>query len=283
MTLNDVRQLFAEMVSRHDADIDLAEAALLIAQEAYPRLNRSHYQQRLDRLAAEAGRRIAGVTEPYTIANTISEHLFDEEGFRGNVENYYDPRNSFLNEVLDRRLGIPITLSLVYIEVARRLRLPVVGVGMPGHFVVKFIAPAEEIVIDPFHRGLILSEEDCAELVLRTSGGAVTFQPEHLRPVSNKAILSRLLHNLKGIYLGRQDYRRALGVVERLLLIDPDSLLEVRDRGLLRHRLGDLAGAVLDLETYVDRAPTATDAARIRNLVEALWRQMRQQGLDPSA
>ena len=272
MAQSEARRLFGEMASRPDGEVDLAEAALLIAEEEYPGLDRSRYLGALDELARAAARRTGGETEPHAIVNALSDYLFEEVGFHANESEYYDPRNSFLNEVLDRRLGIPITLSLVYSEVARRLRLPVVGVGMPGHFVVKFVAPHEEIIIDPFHRGLILTREDCARLVEGASGGVVQFRQEHLAAVSRKGILTRILNNLKGIYLRQKDLERALGVVERLLLVNPDSLSELRDRGLIRYRLRDIPAAIADLETYLERAPGAGDFGNMSDLLRELRR-----------
>ena len=275
--MEDTGQLLADMVGRPDKEVDLAETALLIAQEEYPDLDRGRYLGILHHLAMEAKRRIGDEAEPYGIVNALSEYLFDEEGFRGNEDNYYDPRNSFLNEVLDRRLGIPITLSLVYMEVGHRLALPIVGVGMPGHFLVKYLAPGEEIIIDPFHRGIILNEEDCTDLLTRISGRPISFQRLYLASLSKREILTRMLNNLKGIYLARQDYRRALGVVKRLLLINPQDLGEILLRGLSRYRLDDLAGALADLEAYLARAPDAADSDAIRDHVEALRQRLGEQ------
>ena len=216
----DIRALFRESVERPDERFDLAETALLLAQEEYPHLDRRRYLRLLDKLATEAKRRASDAMGPYGMVNALSEYLFDEEGFRGNEDDYYDPRNSFLNDVLERKLGIPITLSLVYMEVGWRLGMPIVGVGMPGHFLVKYLPPEEEIIIDPFHRGIILSEEECADLLTRSSGEAIPFQPNYLAPVAKKQILTRLLNNLRSIYLSREDHHRALGIVERLLLIE---------------------------------------------------------------
>jgi regulator of sirC expression with transglutaminase-like and TPR domain len=269
MSVQEARNLFAETVALPDEQIDLAEAALLIAQEEYPDLDRPHYHGLMDRLASRAYLRFEGLTEPYSIANTLSEFLFDDEKFQGNEEDYYDPHNSFLNDVLDRKLGIPITLSLVYCVIGQRLGLPISGVGMPGHFVVKYVTDDEEIIIDPFHRGIILSTQDCVELVERTTGGTMTFNSGHLAAIGVKDFLARMLNNLKGIYLRNQDYPRTLGVVERLTLIHPDSLPEIRERGLLRYRVGDLQGAIADLEDYLNDSRATADVS-LRQFVESL-------------
>ena len=273
----DIRVLFRESVERPEEKLDLAEAALLIAQAEYPHLDRGRYLRLLDKLATEAKRRVSDAMGPYGMVNTLSEYLFDGEGFRGNEDDYYDPRNSFLNDVLERKLGIPLTLSVVYIEVGRRLELPIVGVGMPGHFLVKYLAPEEEIIIDPFHRGIILSEEECADLLTRSSGEAIPFQPNYLAPVAKKQILTRMLNNLRSIYLSREDHHRALGIAERLLLVEPHDHRNVRDRGVLRLRVGDLKGALTDLETYLAASPNASDTNEIYRYAEAIRQRLGEQ------
>lgn len=278
MNHEDIGVLFRESVERPDEELDLAEAALLIAQAEYPHLDRGRYLRLLDQLATGVGRRTSDAMGPYGMVNALSEYLFDEEGFRGNEDDYYDPRNSFLNDVLERKLGIPITLSLVYMEVGRRLELPIVGLGIPGHFLVKYRSPEEEIIIDPFHRGIILSEEECADLLTRTSEEAIPFQPNYLAPVAKKQILTRMLNNLRSIYLSREDHHRALGIAERLLLIEPHDHRNVRDRGLLRLSVGDLKGALTDLERYLAVSPHASDTNAIYRSAEAIRQRLGEQG-----
>ena len=274
MKHEDIRVLFRESVERPDEELDLAETALLIAQAEYPHLDRGRYLRLLDKLAMEAKRRTSDAMGPYGMVNALSEYLFDEEGFRGNEDDYYDPRNSFLNDVLERKLGIPITLSLVYMEVGRRLELPIVGLGMPGHFLVKYRAQEDEIIIDPFHRGIILDEEECADLLSRASGQAAAFQPDYLAPVAKKQILTRMLNNLRSIYLSREDHHRALGIVEHLLLIEPYDHRNVRDRGLLRLSTGDLKGALADLEMYLAVSPNASDTTAINGYAETIRQRL---------
>lgn len=278
MTDEETLELFAEAVGRPEDELDLAAATLLIAQAEYPDLDREFYAGVLDRLAGEGKGRTAQEAGPYGVANALSEYLFDEQGFRGNEDDYYDPRNSYLNDVLERRLGIPITLAVVYIEVGRRLGLPIVGVGLPGHFLVKYLTPDEEIIIDPFHRGIILSEEECADLVSQTAGRPLPWRPEYLAPVSKKQILARMLNNLKGIYLSKQDDMRALAAVDRLLLIDGQDLHELRDRGRLRCRVGDLRGALADLESYLAAVPQAPDEQAVRRYTEAIRQRLEGEG-----
>jgi len=234
MSASDARALFVRMAAAPDESFALDEAALLIAQEEYPDLDRGRYLRQLDDLAGAARSRIERETSPYGVANALSDYLFDDQKFRGNVEDYYSPRNSFLNDVLDRRLGIPITLSVLYMEVARRLDMTVHGIGMPGHFIVRFDAPDEQILIDPFHRGTILTHGDCLALMSQSAAYNGPFDAALLAPVGKREILYRMLNNLKTVYLSDHDYRRALAAVERLVLLRPDDAHETRLRDRLR-------------------------------------------------
>ncbi len=207
-------------------EIDLAQMALLIAVAEYPDLDVKEELRALDSLAAGASRSLGQETDPLARANALSEYLFDEVGFRGNREDYYDPRNSFLNEVLSRRLGIPITLSLVYIEIGKRLGVALVGVGMPGHFLVRISSGREDLVIDPFHRGILLSEKECAQRLQEVAGAAVPWDRSYLAPVSNRELIERVLLNLRGIYVRRHDQPRTLRAAEWLLTLQSQSPLE---------------------------------------------------------
>lgn len=254
------------MVRQPETAIDLAEATLLIAKEEYPDLDVAAYLARFDDMGADV-RMLAGpVQDPRHLIADLSEYLFRRLGFRGNAENYYDPRNSFLNEVLDRRIGIPITLSAVYLEVARRVGLRVHGVGMPGHFLVKYVGPCEgeEIVIDPFGGGRIVSPADCQRILDRVFDGKRSFDPSMLAIVGTRHILTRMLTNLKVSYFNEEQYDKALSIVERLLILHPQNACEIRDRGLLSCQLRRYADAVADLERYLRLAPEANDAETIR-------------------
>jgi regulator of sirC expression with transglutaminase-like and TPR domain len=191
-------------------------------------------------MAAAVRTQIADAEDPLTKIEHLNLYLFEERGLRGNSQNYYDPRNSFLNEVIDRQLGIPITVSVVYIEVARRIGMSLQGVGMPGHFIVKHTGPEGDIYIDPFNKGRILSREACEELIQQMYGEPVPFQEAFLAAVTKKQILSRLLSNLKAIYIQRKQYLKALSVVERLLLINADAEQDLKDRAALRSLIGML-------------------------------------------
>ncbi len=261
---------FAQVVDRPESAIDLGEAALLIAEDARPGLDIPRYLRRLDEIAAPLQERVRDETPLWDIVQALNGHLFGELGFRGNAENYYDPRNSYLDEVLDRRLGIPISLSAVYIEVARRIGLTVVGVGLPGHFVVEARRDTSSLLLDPFHGGEPLTPEDCERLVESVYGGSVAFSEEQLRPLRKRQILTRMLNNLKRAYFTRDEPHRAWPVVEKMLYLNPDSALDRRDRGLLAYRMNRFTEARSDLRFYLDRCPDAPDRVAIKASLAAV-------------
>jgi regulator of sirC expression with transglutaminase-like and TPR domain len=260
---------FREMAARPDAAVDLAEASLLIAGEEYPDLDLDRYLARLDALGA-ALRVRAGDGDGAALVPALNRLLFEEEGFHGNTEDYYDPRNSFLNDVLDRRTGIPISLCTVYMEVARRAGLALEGVGLPGHFVVRVSADAAPLLVDPFNRGTVLTLEDCQRRLDRIYSGRLRLAPAMLAPCSRKAILGRMLRNLKDIYVKAGDYARALRVVEMLRSLEPDSADELRDRGVLYAALDCYAAAAADLERYLALRPRCAEAPQLAAKVAEL-------------
>lgn len=211
--------LFAHVTSRPDEEIDLAAAALLIAEVEYPGLDIAHYLSVLDGMA-EGARRVAQ-RRGVGLVEAMNGHLFDELGFVGNDADYYDPRNSFLNEVIDRRVGIPITLSVIYLEVARRLGLELVGISFPGHFLVGEPVGGGMRYLDPYHGGIALQRHDLEERLARALGGTTQLSPEHLAPAPKRQILTRMLNNLRGIYHRMGDIDRQLGVLERLAILNP--------------------------------------------------------------
>jgi regulator of sirC expression with transglutaminase-like and TPR domain len=248
----------------------LDEAALAIAAEEYAGLDAAAYLARLDALALQVHRRAPAPLRAATTLKALRDILFQEEGFKGNEKAYYDPRNSFLNEVLDRRLGIPISLSVLFIEVARRVGLQLEGVGFPGHFLVKLrpeLGP--EVFVDPYNGGELLSAEECVGRFKHLSQGR-EFDPRFLQGVAPRQILGRMLHNLKRIYVEQGDDVRAFWVIDRLLLLSPDAIDEVRDRGLVEARLGLKPAAARDLAAYLEREPSAADAGEVRELLETL-------------
>lgn len=267
------RDRFSAMVARPEEEVDLAEAALLIAAEEYPQLPVEPYLQRLDVLAERVRDRLGVETAPLLVLQELNRVLFSEERFRGNAEAYYDPRNSFLNDVLDRRVGVPISLSIVYLEVGWRLGLPLAGIGFPGHFLVRYEGEVIRVLLDPFDAGRLRFEDQAQELLDRVYGGLVRLQPEFLEPSGRKDMLVRLLKNLKAIHLNARDDAKALAAIERILLIRPGAPAELRDRGMLLARSGRAAEAVADLERYLASSPEAPDARRVRRMIEELGRR----------
>jgi len=260
------RRHFAELIAR--PEIPLAAAALAIAEEEYPHLAAEAYLSRIEELAGRVEARLPARRTGAEVLAALREVLFDEAGFRGNQDHYYDPRNSFLNEVLDRRLGIPISLSVLFLAVGRRVGLAVDGVGFPGHFMVKLSAAGRELFIDPYRHGEILTAEECEERWNSHARGA--FDRRWLEAASPRQILGRMLHNLKRIYVEASDDVRTLWVIDRLLLLAPGDLSERRDRGLVSARLGGTGAAVADLEAYLAGHPGAQDAAEVRGLLDQL-------------
>jgi regulator of sirC expression with transglutaminase-like and TPR domain len=239
----------------------LAQMALLIARIEYPRLDPAPYLSRLDALGEEARLRIehdvdrTGDTRTSSRIASLNAYLFDQQGFVGNRDRYEDPRNSCLNEVLDRRTGIPITLSLVYMEVAKRAGLEIEGVNFPGHFLVRCLergggAPGG-LIIDPFHAGALLNERKCRILLEKHVGSEMAFNRALLEPAKPAQIVIRMLLNLKRIYVHMRSFAQARDITEVLLALDPSALNEVRDRGLLAYHLNDLSAALQDLQTYL--------------------------------
>lgn len=250
----------------------MAEAALLVAADEYPDLDVARYLRQLDELAAGVRRRLRpGATFEDTVV-ALNEFLFEEQGFSGNTDNYYDPRNSFLNEVLDRKLGIPITLSIIYMEIGRRIGLTFEGISFPGHFLVKSETADGDIVLDPFLGGAALSEEDLVQR-LQDRFGEENAPSAPLAPLlqtaGKKEILLRILRNLKAIYINDQSYPKALAVIDRILVIAPDLAEEVRDRGQLYERLECFRPALSDLRRYMTLNPADPDAGDLhRRIVE---------------
>jgi regulator of sirC expression with transglutaminase-like and TPR domain len=270
----EARTLFADLMSRSDDEIELDRAALAIAQGEYKQLEPAPYLRRLDEMATELRPRLSPEESPERLIAQLNAYLFGEQAFHGNATDYYDPRNSYLNDVLDRRTGIPITLSLLYIELGRRVNLSVEGVGLPGHFIVRCPIGLEELLVDPFNQGALLSHADCAERLRQLYGNSLRFTPELLRPSSRRDIVKRMLGNLKGCYLRRGDVARALRAVDWSLAADPSQHEELRERGLLRFRLGDFKAAAADLEVYLDSSPSGVLAEQTRaqlRRAQELW------------
>jgi regulator of sirC expression with transglutaminase-like and TPR domain len=267
------RQYFYQEIHQQEEQIDLAKAALYIAQEEYPHLDPAEYLNALDTMAAEVQERLPSERYPLRMLQSINQYLYDDLGFSGNTDDYYNPRNSFLNDVIDQRTGIPITLALVYLEIARRLDFPMVGIGMPGHFIIRPEFQEAGIFVDAFHHGEIMFEQDCLERLTQIYQQPITaIPPAFMEPVSHRQFLARMLTNLKIIYLNQRRLPKALAAIERILLLFPDAPLELRDRGLLYYEVGRLVEASQDLEIYLEMLPNAKDADVIRQLLKQLSR-----------
>ena len=255
-------------------DPDLAVAALTIARLEYPTIDIARYLGELDRMGNEAARRISAAQagsqvapahvdpEAFSKVMALNDYLFGEQRFVGNELEYEDPRNSFLNQVLERRTGIPITLALVYIEVARRAGVEASGINFPGHFLLRCDAGARHLVLDPFQGGELLSLRDCNRLLRRHLGDEAEFHASLLAPATKRQILRRVLANLKRVYVRQRSFPQARDVTDLILTVDPSGVMELRDRGLLAYHLNDFAAALRDLETYLTLVRASDDDDR---------------------
>jgi len=265
------RQQFVNELRQTEGDIDLARAALFIACEQYPQLPVDLYLGRLDQLAERVLERLEGETAPMLVLQELVETLFEREKFRGNRDAYYDPRNSFLNDVLDRRMGIPLTLGIVMLEVGWRLGLDLEGVNFPHHFLVRFRGESMSLLIDAWDEGEVRFEDQAQELLDRVYGGMVRLRPAFLAAATRRDMLARLLTNLKGVYLNAHDDDRAISAVERLLLIRPEAISERKTLGLLLARRGRGEEALHHLSEYLQSLPeSSSDARRIASLIERI-------------
>jgi regulator of sirC expression with transglutaminase-like and TPR domain len=264
------RVRFREIV--REPAFPLAEAALLVACEEYPELPVEKYLARIDEMADHARGPVDRAPTLLGRVRALNAYLFDEQGFHGNHDDYYDPRNSFLNDVLDRRTGIPVTLSAVYIEVGRRCGLDVEGVSLPGHFIVRVrragraraVPAPEEQLVDPFHAGALLSLRECQARLDRIFSGRMKLDAAMLAPCDGRAVLSRMLRNLKVIYVKAQDYPRALKALDLLVDLEPESPEERRDRGLVYAAMDCYGLAAGDLEAALAMVPPGPEADRLR-------------------
>lgn len=261
---------FYQEVNQPDKDIDLARAALFFAHAEFPNLDIEKYLDVLDQIAQEIEVQLNPERYPLKVIKTINNHLFNHYNFRGNQENYYDPANSFLHLVLERKLGIPISLSVVYLAIAQRLHFPMVGIGMPGHFLIRPEFEEVGIFVDPFNRGEILFEADCQARLDETYHSQVVLNPSWLAPVSKKQILSRMLNNLKFIYLHRREVDKALSAMSAMVQIFPENVEEIRDRGLLYYQTKRWDEAILDLKYFLKVAPDSDDAPMIEMILKKM-------------
>ena len=262
-----------EIASMPEERIALGEAALLIATDAYPDLDVAGYLARLDDMTQTLERRLRADISTTDSLKILNHYLFDELGYAGNTAEYYDPRNSYFNDVIERRLGIPITLSVLYMEIGRRIGLKLSGVSFPGHFLVKCNVREGAIVLDPYAKGASLGIKDL-QAKLSTLAKGVELAPETVMPMlasaGHKEILARMLRNLKAIFVQQHDHERALGTVERLIALAPEAAEEIRDRGVIYRELECFRAALADFEHYLQLRPQAPDARAIEQHIAEL-------------
>jgi regulator of sirC expression with transglutaminase-like and TPR domain len=270
------RQRFRAIANLPEASVDLVEASLVIALEEEPRLDITSYLTQVDSWSDAVRARLEGSRDIERIVDAINKLLFDEEGFHGEDEDYYDPRSALLNELLDKHAGLPITLSVLYIEISRRLGVDATGVSLPGRFLVKFSGAFGEIVVDPFDGGRVLSTIELQTILDGVYGGGVKLREHHLRSFSRREILARELAHLKAAYLAHHDLPRAAASVDRLLILDERDTYELRDRAALAMQMHVYDLAIECLERYLALAPTAGDQIRVRERIMYLRAWMDQ-------
>jgi regulator of sirC expression with transglutaminase-like and TPR domain len=266
---------FEELAGGSDDGIDAALGAALIARDVYQDLDVGSLLGRFDELASPIAKLGIEAMSAEAQALELAHYVYERQGFAGNEADYYDPRNSLLPDVIERRVGIPITLALVYTEIAKRVGVPARGVSFPGHFLVRIERRAPDdgrspVIVDPFFNGRMLDDKSLDALLKRVVGPRVALRPEHLQPASPRLILVRMLTNLKTVYLARGEDSRALLALDRLVSIVPDAPFVVRERGLLAARLGSVEVARTDLARFLQLCPDATDAKDLKARLEEL-------------
>ena len=257
-----------------DEDVDLVLVNLEIARDAYPDLDKDDVLDRLDALADRVRDRCTPGAGARAVIGQINWVLFVEEGFRGNTEDYFDPANSYLNEVFDRKLGLPISLSVLYRAVALRVGLTLACVNLPMHFALKVVGRDEPLFVDPFHEGRMLNLADCERFLGDLAGRSVRLTAEECAACDPSVTVARMLRNLKAIYLERQDYGSALPVIRRLANLRLDDLLEQRDWGMVSLQADRPGEAIGPLTRYVEARPDASDAPTVRSLLKSARREV---------
>jgi regulator of sirC expression with transglutaminase-like and TPR domain len=263
---------FRQVFRGPEPEIDLGRAALALARLEHPDLDEDSYVARLSEFAEQLRPKLPESLVSKDIVGAVSRHLFENLGFCGNEGDYYDLRNSFLNDVIDRRTGIPITLSVVYLEVARHLGLPYFGIGLPGHFLVKYDDGRQRVFVDPFNGGRTLKRNQCQKLLREIVGRRIVLREHDFAPVDKPYIIRRMLNNLRDIYLNSRRYRKGLEVIEMLLMLDPGATEEIKQRAWLHYELGQHKQARAELETYLAAQPEAEDVEDVKKWILALRR-----------
>ncbi len=259
---------------RHDPRADLVRITLEIARDAYPGLDLDHYLAKIEALAVRVRDRCQAGAKPRSLLGQINWVLFVEEGFQGNVDDYGDPRNSYLNEVIDRKVGIPITLSVLYASLAARVGLEMAGVNLPAHFMLRAGSGDATIFVDPYHAGALLDRKGCEQRISQMVGQPVALSDLQLAPCGPDMVVARMLRNLKAIYLEQHAYPAALPVLQRLAALNPGDPHEQRDLGMLCLQLDRPAEAIKPLQAYLDTRPPALDADAVLPLLRAAQRNM---------
>ncbi|HIM62595.1 MAG TPA: tetratricopeptide repeat protein [Dehalococcoidia bacterium] len=265
----DFRTLFSKEVKKPEADIRLDRAALYLAGEEYPEIDVHSYLAELDAFASQIALREIAETAPADLARAIAHYLFDQVGLHGNTGEYYSPENSYLNRVLETRTGIPITLSLIFLEVARRLGLRCSGVGLPGHFIVGLDDTGE--YLDPFNAGTMLSAEDCRNLVQNMSGGRLEWTDQVLAPYTKRDVLFRILNNLKNVYMQTKEYTKAVGVIQRMAIISPSMPSLYQEQAWCHAQQYEYRMAIGVLEAYLEEAGEPDDSKQVKDQITGLW------------
>ena len=263
-----------ELLQGGPGDPGLDVAALQIATVEYPELAPSTFVEVLDSYGRELVERVAPSADGEEFIHTMNEYMFEELGFQGNQDDYYHPANSCLNEVLTKRIGIPISLSVVYMEVARRAGRKVHGIGLPGHFIVQYEDADITAYIDPFHAGRLMFETECYELAHEITGLDISADTTVLKPVSKLHILIRMLNNLRSVYFQRQQPLKAIEVLTLLIEADPGSPEEYKQRGVCLAQVNRFAQARSDLEMYLKLSPDAPDRDPVSQQIERITRYL---------
>jgi regulator of sirC expression with transglutaminase-like and TPR domain len=274
-------QAFADVIAHEDNEIDLTRASLLIARVAYPNLDAAPTLAQLDALAQRVKNRLtspealdlpqlSSETHPLNAVNILNKVLFEDEHFHGNQSDYYDPNNSFLNKVIENHTGIPISLSLLYIEIGKRIGIQLDGIGLPYHFMVRYKWSNGLIYINPFDGGRLLNEQECQQYINEVAQSRTELHPHWFEPVSRKQILVRMLNNLKRIYINKDKFEQALFISDLILILMPRASMEQRDRGLLHLQLKHYGRAIHDLEAYLAGTSNAEDRYEIKNHLKAI-------------
>jgi regulator of sirC expression with transglutaminase-like and TPR domain len=267
-------QQLLDLLARHDENVRLDVAVLQLATVEHPELHLEPFLELLDSHAKELSERVNDDTEGEEFVELLNEYMIDELGFQGNDEDYYNASNSCLNDVLTNRVGIPITLAVLYMEIGRRLNRPIFGIGLPGHFLAQYDDGDFCTYIDPYNGGRLLADSDCYHLAKEITGIDVSADPTVLAPVSKRHIAIRMLNNLRAVYFRSQEPRKAVEVLTLLIEADPRSADEYKQRGICRAQIKLYKGARADLETYLKLSPQASDRKEVEEQIERMKRWM---------